>query len=32
VREVMAAHGGTVNVINIDGGCRFDLRLPAAAA
>lgn len=31
VREVMAAHGGTVNVINVDGGCRFDLRLPAAA-
>lgn len=32
VREVMAAHGGTVNVINVDGGCRFDLRLPAAAS
>ena len=31
VREVMEAHGGTVEVINVDGGCRFDLRLPAIA-
>jgi signal transduction histidine kinase len=31
VREVMDAHGGTVDVVNISGGCRFDLRLPAAA-
>jgi signal transduction histidine kinase len=30
VREVMAAHGGTVEVTNVHGGCRFDLRLPAA--
>lgn len=32
VREVMAAHGGTVEVFNVGGGCRFDLRLPATAA
>ena len=30
VREVMAAHGGSVEVTNIHGGCRFDLHLPAA--
>lgn len=30
VREVMEAHGGTVGVGNVEGGCRFDLRLPAA--
>lgn len=32
VREVMEAHGGTVSVVNVVGGCRFDLRLPATAA
>lgn len=29
VHEVVAAHRGTVNVSNVDGGCRFDVRLPA---
>ena len=30
VREVMDAHGGTVGVVNVRSGCRFELRLPAA--
>ncbi len=30
VRGVIAAHGGTVAVQNIDGGCRFAVRVPAA--
>lgn len=29
VREVVAAHDGTVTVRNIDGGCAFEVRLPA---
>jgi signal transduction histidine kinase len=30
-RGIVEAHGGTVDVANIDGGCSFTLRLPAAA-
>lgn len=29
VREVVAAHDGTVTVRNVDGGCTFEVRLPA---
>ncbi len=32
VRGVAAAHGGTAEVANEGGGCRFTLRLPVAAA
>jgi len=28
VRGVAEAHGGTATVRNVDGGCRFELRLP----
>jgi signal transduction histidine kinase len=30
VREVVDAHGGSVDVVNVRGGCRFELRLPTA--
>lgn len=30
-RAIMAAHDGHVDVCNIDGGCRFSVRLPRAA-
>jgi signal transduction histidine kinase len=29
-RGIVEAHGGTVDVSNIDGGCRFTLRIPVA--
>jgi signal transduction histidine kinase len=29
VRGIVEAHGGLVSVHNLDGGCRFDLRIPA---
>jgi signal transduction histidine kinase len=30
VRGIMEAHGGSVSVGNVAGGCRFQLRLPVA--
>jgi signal transduction histidine kinase len=30
VRGLVEAHGGRVQVRNTDGGCRFEVRLPAA--
>jgi signal transduction histidine kinase len=30
VRGVVEAHGGSVSVVNVAGGCRFEVRLPAA--
>ena len=32
VAGVAAAHGGSAGVANVDGGCRFSLRLPAGVA
>ena len=29
VRSLVEAHGGTITVTNVDGGCRFEIRLPA---
>jgi signal transduction histidine kinase len=29
VRGLVEAHAGTIDVTNVDGGCRFDVRLPA---
>ena len=31
-RGIVEAHHGTVTVANTDGGCRFEVRLPAASA
>ncbi len=31
VRGIAEAHGGEVDVRNVDGGCRFELRIPATA-
>ncbi len=31
VRGIAEAHGGVVDVTNVDGGCRFELRIPATA-
>ena len=31
VTGVARAHGGSAHVVNVDGGCRFTLRLPASA-
>ena len=31
VRGIAEAHGGAVAVHNVDGGCRFELRIPATA-
>jgi signal transduction histidine kinase len=30
-RGIVAAHGGTVDVVNVPGGCRFDLVIPLTA-
>ncbi|MEO7745706.1 MAG: HAMP domain-containing sensor histidine kinase [Actinomycetota bacterium] len=30
-RGIVEAHDGTVGVVNVDGGCRFDVRLPTAS-
>jgi signal transduction histidine kinase len=30
-RGLVEAHGGTISVANVDGGCRFTFRLPHAA-
>ena len=30
VRSLIEAHGGSISVTNVHGGCRFDIRLPAA--
>lgn len=30
-RGIVEAHDGTVRVVNVDGGCRFDVRLPTAS-
>jgi signal transduction histidine kinase len=30
-RGVIEAHGGTVTVANVEGGCRFDVRLAATS-
>jgi signal transduction histidine kinase len=32
VAGIVKAHDGTVMVENVDGGCRFTLRLPAGTA
>jgi signal transduction histidine kinase len=32
VRSLIEAHGGTISVSNVQGGCRFDIHLPAANA
>jgi len=29
-RSLVEAHGGTIDVTNVDGGCRFDIHLPAS--
>ncbi|MFL6136851.1 MAG: sensor histidine kinase [Frankiaceae bacterium] len=31
-RGIVEAHGGTITVRNVDGGCRFDVRLPAGSS
>ena len=32
VRSIIEAHEGRVTVVNTQGGCRFEVRLPALAA
>ena len=32
VRGIAEAHGGAVAVHNVDGGCRFELRIPSTVA